>query len=249
MPPPPSAVAASNDQTADGVYSDPVAFLRDALTMVFRTPAAAPDAGGVGWREHPQHAIVEFAPSPDLRQRLDVLPQSYLRERAVAAGLRLATSTTRGNQALEDARSAESTSLWPEVHYLSPLHPALDWAADRAIAALGRNEVFAVSGPVTQGGGEPALLLNGMLTNARGQVVASTYLVVRYPDPDDLTFTLPQPVGSLRAALDMLGLARPADQHRSAGRYDWARRVHRSGGSRRGGDARPRLRSCCGLCR
>jgi superfamily II DNA or RNA helicase len=202
-------VAASNNQTADGVYSDPVSFLRDALTMVFRTPAAAPDAGGVGWREHPQHAIVEFAPSPDLRQRLDVLPQSYLRERAVAAGLRLATSTTRGNQALEDARSAESTSLWPEVHYLSPLHPALDWAADRAIAALGRNEVFAVSGPVTQGGGEPALLLNGMLTNARGQVVASTYLVVRYPDPDDLTFTLPQPVGSLGAALDMLGLRGP----------------------------------------
>jgi hypothetical protein len=202
-------VAASNNQTADGVYSDPVAFLRDALTMVFRTPAAAPDAGGVGWREHPQHAIVEFAPSPDLRQRLDVLPQSYLRERAVAAGLRLATSTTRGNQALEDARSAESTSLWPEVHYLSPLHPALDWAADRAIAALGRNEVFAVSGPVTEGAGEPALLLNGMLTNARGQVVASTYLVVRYPDPDDLTFTLPQPVGSLGAALDMLGLRGP----------------------------------------
>jgi superfamily II DNA or RNA helicase len=202
-------VAASNNETADGVYSDPVAFLRDALTMVFRTPAAAPDAGGVGWREHPQHSIVEFAPSPDLRQRLDVLPQSYLRERAVAAGLRLATTTTRGNQALEDARSAESTSLWPEVHYLSPLHPALDWAADRAIAALGRNEVFAVSGPVTQGGSEPALLLNGMLTNARGQVVASTYLVVRYPDPDDLTFTLPQPVGSLGAALDMLGLRGP----------------------------------------
>ena len=202
-------VAASTVATSDGVYSDPIAFLRDALTIVFETPGAAPNAGGVTWREHPEHAIVEFVPSPDLRQRLDVLPQSYLRERAVAAGLRLATSTARGNQALEDARSAESTSLWPEVHYLSPLHPALEWAADRAIAALGRNEVFAVSGPVADGGGEPALLLNGMLTNARGQVVASTYLVVRYPEPDDPTFTLPQPVESLGAALSLLGLDSP----------------------------------------
>src|SRR5262249_39665563 len=91
----------SRDQAAGGLYSDPVAFLRDALTMVFKTPAAAPDAGGVGWREHPQHAMVALVPSPDLRQRLDVLPQSYLRERKVAAELRLATSTTRGNQALE----------------------------------------------------------------------------------------------------------------------------------------------------
>lgn len=135
--------AAVTGDDIDGVYSDPVAFLRDALTMVFKTPAPAPDAGGVSWREHPEHAIVEFVPSADLRQRLDVLPQSYLRDRKVTTSLRLATSSARGKQALADARSAESTSLWPELHYLSPLHPALDWAADRAIAALGRNEVFA----------------------------------------------------------------------------------------------------------
>ena len=197
------------DGEADAVYADPVAFLRDALTMVFKTPGAEPRAGGVSWREHPEHAIVEFEPSKDLQQRLAVLPQSYLRERKVAEGLQLATSPTRGKQALADARSAESHSLWPESHYLSPLHPALDWAADRALASLGRNEVFAVSGPAGEGS---ALLLHGTLTNARGQVVASTYIVVRYPDPDDLTFTVPQPFGSLRAALDALGLSRHDDQ-------------------------------------
>jgi superfamily II DNA or RNA helicase len=188
----------------DGVYDDPVSFLRDALQTVFATPAADSEAGGVGWRERPEHAICEFVPSADLQQRLDVLPQSYLRDRKVTAGLRLATSAARGEQSLTDARSAESSSLWPELHYLSPLHPALDWAADRALGALGRNEVFAVES--TLGDGAVALLLGGMLTNARGQVVASTYLVVRYPDPDDLAFTLPQPYPSLRSALDGLGL-------------------------------------------
>lgn len=194
------------DGEADAVYTDPVAFLRDALTLVFKTPGAEPRAGGVSWREHPEHAIVEFVPSADLRQRLDVLPQSYLRERKVAEGLRLATSLTRGKQALADARSAESNSLWPDSHYLSPLHPALDWAADRALASLGRNEVFAVSSPAASTDEGPALLLHGTLTNTRGQVVASTYIVVRYPEPDDPTFTLPQPFPGLRAALDALGL-------------------------------------------
>ncbi|MGI8731544.1 MAG: helicase-related protein [Solirubrobacteraceae bacterium] len=195
------------DGAADGVYADPVALLRDALTMVFKTPGAEPRAGGVSWREHSQHAIVEFVPDASLRQRLDVLPQSYLRERKVNEGLRLATTPARGKQALDDARSAESTSLWPESHYLSPLHPALDWAADRAMASLGRNEVFAVAAPATHADDATALLLHGTLTNARGQVVASTYIVVRYPDSGDLDFTLPQPFGSMRAALEALGLS------------------------------------------
>jgi ERCC4-related helicase len=214
-PAPATAVTAvaNPDTESDAVYADPVAFLRDALALAFKTPAAQPSAGGVSWREHPEHAIVELVPSLDLRRRLDVLPRSYLRERKVDEGLRLATSAARGKQALSDARSVESTSLWPESHYLSPLHPALDWAADRALASLGRNEVFAVSagpGPdsAADGVGDvPALLLQGTLTNARGQVVASTFVVVRYPDRDDLAFTLPQPFAGMRSALDALGLA------------------------------------------
>ncbi|HEV7772335.1 MAG TPA: helicase-related protein [Conexibacter sp.] len=198
--------AETSDGRLDGVYPDPTAFLRDALELAFKTPAAAPAAGGVSWREHPQHAIVELEPSPDLRQRLDVLPQSYLRDRKVAAHLRLATSPIRGKQALADARSAESTSLWPEAHYLAPLHPALDWAADRALASLGRNEVFAVAQADGRAGDGAALLLHSTLTNTRGQVVTSSYVVVRYPDPADVAFTLPQPFVSLRAALDALGI-------------------------------------------
>ena len=178
-------------------------FLRDALRVVFETPAADPRAGGVQWREHPEHALVELTPTEDLRQRLDVLPQSYLRERRVGECLRLATTGARGRQALLDARAAESSSLWPRGHYLAPLHPALDWAADRVLAVLGRNEVFAVTGP---GSEPPALLLRGALTNARGQTVAAHYVVVRYPDPSDRRFALPEPVATLDAALALLGV-------------------------------------------
>lgn len=186
-----------------GVYDDDLSFLRDALAFAFETPAAAPQAGGVAWREHPEHAMVELAPPKDLRQRLEVLPQSYLKERRVADGLRLATSSNRGKLALEHARSAESSSLWPEAHYLSPLHPSLEWAADRALEALGRNEVFAVCGPTA----EMSLLVLGTLTNARGQVVASTFVRALYPEPDSAEFVLVQPFGTARDALSAMGVS------------------------------------------
>jgi superfamily II DNA or RNA helicase len=185
-----------------GVYGDELSFLRDTLDQALETPGAPPP-NGVSWKEHTGHAIAELRPTPDLRQRLDVLPQSYLRERRVAEQLKLATSLTRGKQELANARSGESTSLWPEAHYLSPLHPALDWAADRALSSLGRNQVFAVEGPMEQ----PALLLHGALTNARGQMVASAFIVTTYPNPGNPAFALAQPFATAREALLELGVA------------------------------------------
>ena len=79
----------------------------------------------------------------------------------------LATDTAKGEQSLIDARRRGSESLWPEAHYLSPLHPVLDWAADRALARLHRGEVYAVRGDVVG----PTMLLVGTLNNRRGQSV------------------------------------------------------------------------------
>lgn len=199
----PAQAPAAVSDSLDGVYADDLTFLRDALELAFETPAASVAVGGVNWREHPQHAIVEFVPSSDLRQRLEVLPQSYLKDRKVTEGIRLATSLTRGKKALEDARGPESTSSWPEAHYLGPLHPSLDWAADRALESLGRNEVFAVAGD----GAEAFLLLQGTLTNHRGQVVSSTYVVVRFPDPASPDFALPQHVATLTEAFEVMRFA------------------------------------------
>ncbi|WP_146827496.1 helicase-related protein [Aeromicrobium flavum] len=197
--PKPEAAAATS-AAVDSVFDDDLDFLRDALELAFETPGASVQMGGVNWREHQQHAIVEFVPSNDLKQRLDVLPQSYLKERKVSGGIRLATTLDRGKQALIDARGPESTSLWPEAHYLGPLHPSLDWAADRALESLGRNEVFAVAGQ----GEQAFLLLQGTLTNARGQVVSATYVVVQFPDAADPVFALPQQVTTLREAFEVM---------------------------------------------
>ena len=182
-------------------YTDDVEFLKDALELAFTTPSATPKGGGVSWQTYPNDGLVEFAPSADLRQRLDVLPQSYLRDRKVTEKLMLATTPLSGNRALTRARSAESTSLWPEAHFLSPLHPCLEWAADRALESLGRNEVYAVEGA----GHSIGLLLQGTLTNKRGQVVASSYITATFPDAQSFEAAFAQPHASMREALDAMG--------------------------------------------
>src|SRR6266851_926411 len=166
------------------LYDDEVTFLREALQESYAEPGAPVNAGGVEWREYGQQSIAEFVPPPDLRQRLEILPQTYLAERKVMTKLKLATSPSRGKALLADALADETGSSWPEAHYLGPLHPVIDWAVDRAMAALGRNQVFAVRGTVD----EPTVLLLGTLTNRRGHVVASSYLTAQFPNPDNPAF-------------------------------------------------------------
>ena len=186
----------------DPLYAEPVTFLREALEEYYKTPTAKPSGagGGVGWREHPGEGVVEFVPPADLRQRLEVLPQGYLRDRGVLTSFKLATGRAKAAQLLRDALTDASDSSWPEAHYLGPLHPVLDWAADRALAMLGRNEVYVVRGRVDV----PTVLLCGTLTDKRGQVVTVSWVGVGFPNPANPAMALPTPYESsaqmLRAA-------------------------------------------------
>ena len=177
----PTAIAPTADASS-GLFASPVVFLEQALDEVYQTPAAKPGdkpgEGGVDWRTRPTYGTVDLTPPKDLKARLDVLPQSYLADRKVTETLVLATTELRAKEVIREAReSSSSTTLWPEAHYLGPLHPVLEWASDRALAKLGRNEVFAVRGDVEV----PTVLVVGTLTNRRGQVVASSYMTAAFP--------------------------------------------------------------------
>jgi superfamily II DNA or RNA helicase len=201
--PPGSPVNDSDTAGSSSLYPSQVGFLRDALDEAYQTPAAPVAAGGVGWRDYGPQQIVELVPPPDLRQRLEVLPQTYLAERRVAEHFKLVTSKARGKVLLADALTDESDSSWPEAHYLGPLHPVIDWAADRAMASLGRNQVFAVRGAVEN----PTILLLGTLTNQRGQIVASSYLTAEFPNPANPGFCLVTTYGSATELAEAVGYA------------------------------------------
>ena len=194
------------------LYPTQAAFLDDALHEAYPSPESPPGAdgrsGGIGLRDHGPQQIVELVPPPDLRQRLEVLPQSYLAERKVIRDFKLVTSKDRGKELLADALADETGSSWPEAHYLGPLHPVIDWAADRALASLGRNQVFAVRGNVEH----PTVVLLGTLTNRRGQVVTSCYLTAEFPNPDNLAFCVVTPHDSaaqMAAAAGYIDVSNP----------------------------------------
>lgn len=191
--------------TGSGLYADDVSYLDEALHAAFIDPTAPLSNNGVCWRRDPAFGTAELTPPPDLVQRLEVLPQSYLADRRVTEKLVLATTTARGKERLADALRDENGSSWPDAHYLSPLHPVLDWASDRALAGLGRNEVFAVRGEVNS----PTVLLLGTLANRRGQVVSAMWLTIEFPTPADPGFALVEVHESAAEALAALGWNAP----------------------------------------
>ena len=122
----------------------------DALdTRLSRPRARRSRVGGVGWRRAPaEHAIVEFVPADDLRQRLDVLPQTYL-ERPPGHRAAQARDDARAGQAalLEALAADESTSLVARGALPRPAAPGPrlgsgpgareSWAATRSFAVRG----------------------------------------------------------------------------------------------------------------
>jgi superfamily II DNA or RNA helicase len=171
------------------LYTDDLTFLDEALHAAFHDkPHASPEQGGVGWTVSAPHGIAELSPPRDLRQRFGQLPQSYLQHGRVLERLKLATKPTVGTAQLRLAREGKgiNNTTWPEAHYLGPLHPVLDWASDRALTALGRNQVFAIRGDVDA----PTVLLMGTLSNKRGQLISRVFSTATFPNPTNPDFCM-----------------------------------------------------------
>jgi superfamily II DNA or RNA helicase len=171
------------------LYPDDLTFLDEALHAAFHdAPHAPPDRNGVGWTVNANHGIAELTPPKDLRQRLGQLPQNYLQHGRVLERLKLATTRPVGETQLRKAREGKgvNNTTWPEAHYLGPLHPVLDWASDRALTALGRNQVFVIRGNVDA----PTVLLMGTLTNKRGQLISRVFSTAVFPNPANPDFCM-----------------------------------------------------------
>ncbi len=171
------------------LYADDLTFLDEALHAAFHdVPHASPEHNGVGWTINKAHGIAELTPPKDLRQRLVQLPQNYLQHGRIFERLKLATNPAVGEVQLRIARQGRGVdnTTWPEAHYLGPLHPVLDWASDRALTALGRNQVFVIRGDVDA----PTVLLMGTLTNKRGQLISRVFSTATFPNPNNPDFCM-----------------------------------------------------------
>ncbi|MEU1161961.1 DEAD/DEAH box helicase [Streptomyces sp. NPDC005921] len=138
---------------------------------------------------------IAFRPPADLLYRLKALPKSYLTEQQIMptanteARIRLTFDKGLAAKRLEVARE-ESGSQWPNVSYVSDVHPVLDWVTDKALAALRHDEAFVLAfDPDRKKAGDidpelpaaldgPVYLVQGSYSNKAGRPTVVEWMAV-----------------------------------------------------------------------
>ncbi len=143
------------------LFGDTEAFARAALG------AAAPEL-----RVDDDGEMLAFRPPDDLVQRLSVLPPSYLKMHDITERMRVTFSRTLAQKKLDEAQQTQT--LWPEIAYLSDLHPMIEWLTDKVLLRVPRQQAPVLIAAVD----DPAFLVQGVYSNALGQPTVVEWMAV-----------------------------------------------------------------------
>ena len=116
--------------------------------------------------------MLAFEPPDDLVQRLSALPASYLRMHKVDERMKVTFDKRLAQRKLDEARKTKT--LWPDIGYLSDLHPVVDWLTDKVLLRVPRQQAPVLLAKVT----EPAFLIEGVYSNALGQPTVVEWMAV-----------------------------------------------------------------------
>ncbi|MEV0494209.1 DEAD/DEAH box helicase [Streptomyces atratus] len=180
------------------VFTGTKAYFHAAMDLIY--PEA--ERAALGWKPETAHGRIEFTPPDDLQYRFRALPKSYLEQEKI-----LTTSKDDGTLSitfdkqyaadrLEAARNAKQgktdqpTSQWPNVSYVSDIHPVLDWMTDKVLAKLQYDEAFVlayrpdtakakrIDAALPEALTGPVYLLQGVYSNAAGKPTVVEWMAV-----------------------------------------------------------------------
>ncbi|MDZ7753843.1 MAG: DEAD/DEAH box helicase [Gammaproteobacteria bacterium] len=120
---------------------------------------------------------VALTAPPDLQQRLRRLPPE---SRPEGDRFILSADTRLIQEELRQRRDEDS--LWAQRQYLWPLHPVMEWLADRALNAFGRHTAPVLRLPGRLAANESAFLVQGGFPNRRGYLLVQSWLGVLLRD-------------------------------------------------------------------
>ncbi|WP_254431583.1 DEAD/DEAH box helicase [Gordonia rubripertincta] len=187
-------------------FDDDDNYLFDELTDI----AAGKQSVALDIHRDEDTDLIAFDPPDDLVTRFRDLPEDCRKEQGIKERLRLSGSKGFAQERLTRAQKAEKTS-WPDVHFLAPIHPVLDWAGDRAVGRFGRNEIPVVTGPVDG----PYFLTQAVWSNDAGRPSIAHWGAVRgLPDVpevlafDDIVGTAGLREGATNTGIDEADIAR-----------------------------------------
>ncbi|MEU7913884.1 DEAD/DEAH box helicase [Microbispora bryophytorum] len=116
--------------------------------------------------------MLAFEPPPDLAHRLSALPADYRRTHDVRKRMKVTFDRAEAQKKLDEARKTKT--MWPEIAYLSDLHPMVDWVTDKVLVRLGRQKAPVVTAQVD----EPTFLIQGIYSNRLGQPTVVEWMAV-----------------------------------------------------------------------
>jgi ERCC4-related helicase len=143
------------------LFKDTETFAREALS--FACPDLHIDDDG---------EMLAFAPPEDLISRLKALPSSYLKRHNVAERMKVTFSRPLAQRKLDEAR--DTKNLWPDIGYLSDLHPMIEWLTDKVLLRVVRQQAPVLIANVSQ----PVFLIQGVYSNALGQPTVVEWMAV-----------------------------------------------------------------------
>ncbi len=156
------------ERNPPSLFSSDHAFVLEAIESAYADPASMEIR-----TDEADSSFLSLTPPADLIRRFSALPQSYLTEQKLVDRVLITADPVVANRKLDEARQSE-TSQWPEVGYLSPLHPMVDWLVDKVLVGIGRNQAPVIVANVK----EPTFCVQGVWSNGRGRPQLVEWLAV-----------------------------------------------------------------------
>jgi hypothetical protein len=118
------------------------------------------------WTSDDDDQIISLTAPHDLQERLRQLPREV---QAELDHYQLCANKDRVTTAIEQARQARiEQDSWPQLHYLWPQHPIMEWLGDRALSMVQRRSAPLIQSVKLQPG-EQAFILMSLVPNKKGQ--------------------------------------------------------------------------------
>jgi superfamily II DNA or RNA helicase len=151
------------------LFSDDYRYVAIALNHIASTDDCQ-------WSPNDAEQILALTAPPDLRERLKQLPREA---QSGTDRYLLCADRARMTRAIEQARQAKAEDdTWPELQYLWPQHPVLEWLGDRVLTGFGRHRAPLLQCARLQPG-EQAFILTSVIPNRKGQPMLIDWQVAR----------------------------------------------------------------------
>ncbi len=154
------------------------------------------------WSAADAEQIIAITAPKDLQDRLRQLPREV---QAANDHYSLCADPQRMMAAIETARQARAEEdTWPQLHYLWPQHPIMEWVGDRIVTHFGRHKAPLLQSHklATQ---EQAFILMSLVPNRKGQPLLVEWQVASRVGPGSFTLE-PFDTFASRAGLKAAGL-------------------------------------------